>query len=99
MTTNFHRSFKNLGQILPIGTQQDGISCGICVLSALEHALLDVPLFTHDRRNLLRIRYFMDIAELLLDHVSMTYNLSQMQGTNIYCSDWHRGTIRPSMTS
>lgn len=69
--TNFYHPFKNLGQSLPIGTQQDGISCGVCVLNALEHALLDAPLFTHNQRNLLRVEYFTKIAKLLLDRVSV----------------------------
>lgn len=80
--TDFHRSFKNLGESLPIGTQQDGISCGICVLNALEHALLNVPLFTHNRRNLLRVEHFAKIAKFLLGHVSTIYNLSQTKETN-----------------
>ena len=73
LKTNFQRSFKNLGQTLPIGTQKDAISCGICVLNALEHALLGAPLFTDDRRNLLRVQYFTNITKLLLDHVSPAY--------------------------
>jgi len=73
LKTSFHGSFENLGQTLPIRTQKDVISCGVCALNALEHALLGVPLFTHDRRNLLRVQYFVKIAKLLLDHVSTTY--------------------------
>ena len=48
LQTDFHCSFKNLGQTVPIGTQKDGISCGVCVLNALKHTLLDAPLFTHN---------------------------------------------------
>jgi len=70
MTTCFHSSFRNLGQVLPIGTQKDGISCGVCVLNSLEHALLDARLFTHNRRNILRVQYFTKIMNLLMDHVS-----------------------------
>jgi hypothetical protein len=69
-TTSFHGSFKNLGQTLPIGTQQDGTSCGVCVLNTLEHALLDTHLFTHGRWNVLRVQYFTDIVNLLFDRVS-----------------------------
>ena len=75
-TTSFYHSFKNLGHSLPIGTQQDGISCGVCIMNALEHMLFNVPLFTHKRRNLLRVEYFMKITKLLLDQVSITYGLS-----------------------
>jgi len=88
LATSFSRSFKKLGETLPIGTQKDAISCGICALNALEHALLDAPLYTHNRRNLLRVQYFVNIANLLLDHVSTAYDLSQIRRTNIYDSDW-----------
>lgn len=72
-STLFYRKFNNCGQILPIGVQRDGISCGICVLNALEHVLFGAPLFTQKRRNFLRVQYFTDIAKSLLDHVSTSY--------------------------
>ena len=68
---SFHTPFKNLGRVLPIGTQEDGISCGICVLNALENMIFAGHLFTHDRRNALHVKYFTDIVELLLDPVSV----------------------------
>ena len=74
-STLFHRTFRNCGQILTIGVQRDGISCRICVLNALEHALFGVPLFTQKRRNFLRVQYFTDIAKSLLDHVSASHDL------------------------
>jgi hypothetical protein len=66
----FYAPFKNVGEVLPIGIQQDGISCGVCVLNALEHEIFDTRLFTHDHRNVLRVQYFIDIMKLFLDHVS-----------------------------
>ena len=78
----FYTRFKNAGKVLPIGTQEDGISCGVCVLNALEHEIFDTPLFTHDRRNILRLQYFLDTMKLLLDHVSKTYDLFCTFGTH-----------------
>jgi hypothetical protein len=75
----FHAPFKNIGEVLPIGTQQDGISCGVCVLNALEHEIFVTRLFTHDRRNVLRVQYFMDIMKLLLDHVSVARNFKDIE--------------------
>ena len=72
--TLFYAPFRNAGESLPIGTQQDGISCGICVLNGLEHEIFGARLFTHDRRNVLRVQYFVDVMKLLLDRVSMTHN-------------------------
>jgi hypothetical protein len=68
--SQFHAAFKNAGEALPIGTQQDGISCGICVFNALEHEIFNTHLFAHARRNVLRVLYFVDIMKLLLDRVS-----------------------------
>lgn len=68
---NYHVSFKNMGRVMPIGTQQDTISCGVCVLNALENATLGVDLFTHNRRNNLRMHCFKKIMGLLVDSVSV----------------------------
>lgn len=87
------RQFKNDGQTLPIGAQQDGVSCGICVLNAFEHALFDVPLFTHSNRNSLRAQYFTEIAKLLLDHVSAIDDLVQTHRTNPYHRRRHQCII------
>lgn len=75
MVINFHSLFKNLGPVLSIGTQKDGISCRVCALNALEHVLFDTCLFTHDCHIVLQIQYFTDIMKLLLDRVSVTYEL------------------------
>ena len=67
----FHVRFKNIGSVMPIGIQEDTVSCGVCVLNALEHAVLNTRLFTQNHRNNLRVQYFTDIVGLLSDHVSM----------------------------
>ena len=41
--SQFYTRFKNAGSVLPIGAQQDGISCGVCVLNALEHEIFVYP--------------------------------------------------------
>ena len=76
--THFYNRFKNVGGVLPIGTQRDGTSCGVCVLNALEHEIFDTHLFSHERRNVLRVQYFIDIMKLLLDRVSTIYNISDI---------------------
>jgi hypothetical protein len=75
---SYHAPFRNIGEVLPIGTQQDGISCGVCMLNALEHTILNTRLFTHDARNVLRVRYFTRIMDLLLDRVSKQFNVIWM---------------------
>ena len=70
MSVCFSNTFKNCGQVLPIGTQLDGTSCGVCVLNSLEHALLDIRLFTHKHRDDLRVQCFTKIMSLLIDQVS-----------------------------
>ena len=77
--TLFHAQFKNSGDILRIGAQQDGTSCGVCVFNALEHEIFDTRLFTHDRRDFLQVQYFVDIMKLLLDRVSATHNDSDIE--------------------
>lgn len=67
----FHATFKNLGRILPIGTQDNEISCGVCVLNALGSVIFVGRLFTRDGCNTLRVQYPTDILELLLNHVSI----------------------------
>ena len=94
LAIHFSGSYKNLGQTLPTGIQKDGISCGICALNALEHIVLGAPLFTHNRRNLLRVQYFTNIAELLLDRVSTTSVTFQIWRTDVHNSDRCRNTTR-----
>jgi hypothetical protein len=61
--------FRNDGGKLAIGMQRDTSSCGVCVISAIEHAALAQPMFHHDTRNLFRIRYFVEVTEFVLNKV------------------------------
>ena len=92
----FYSSFKNVGEVLPIRTQNDGISCGVCVLNALEHEMFNTWLFTHDIRDVLRVQYFTDVMTLLIDHVSRMYNISQRSGTDAGHDSQHRGSAKRS---
>ena len=66
----FGVSFKDRGATLAIGKQGDGYSCGPCVLNAMEHAILNAPLFTHGSRHSLRAAYFVRLMQYLLRDVS-----------------------------
>lgn len=61
--------FRDEGRSLPIGRQDDGYSCGICVINAMEHAVFAAGLFTPAKRHSLRVRYFTEIARHLLGEV------------------------------
>jgi len=65
----FRVHFKDKGQTFEIGKQEDGHSCGICVVNSLEHELFGAALFTHSNRNVLRIHYFMEVTKFLLKEV------------------------------
>jgi len=65
--------FTDLGGVLPIGTQNDGYSCGICVINAMEYAIFDVPLFKATDRFTLRVHYFLELVAFLLDNVSKPF--------------------------
>lgn len=67
----FRALFKDLGNAFLIGQQEDGESCGICVINAIEHAMFGVPLFTDEDRYALRVRYFVEVVKYLLDNVSV----------------------------
>jgi hypothetical protein len=43
----FATEFRDLGAIL-IGQQDNGHSCGICAINAMEHAIFSTPLFTNE---------------------------------------------------
>ena len=74
----FGTSFKNNGSTFKIGRQEDGHSCGICVINSLEHELFGTPLFTHKIRNTLRICYFIETMEFLLKDVRMRHSSNPM---------------------
>jgi len=65
----FKTPLRGAGKTLEIGRQQDGDSCGICVVNSIEHHMFGTPLFTHNKRDTLRIYYFTKAAEFLLDSV------------------------------
>jgi len=70
----FEVQFKDLGNTLPTGRQTDGHSCGICVINAIEHAIFGVPLFTDRDRYRLRIQYFVEATEYLLNNVRILFH-------------------------
>jgi hypothetical protein len=76
LTHVFGGSFKDLGSTLSIGKQNDEHSCGICVINAMEHAVLNTALFTHEDRYTLRIRYFVELAEYVLRNVRKPFTIS-----------------------
>ena len=59
-------SYNSGGPRFPIGRQNDGNSCGICVLNAMDHAMFGADLFTHEGRHLVRMDLFRRIARFLL---------------------------------
>ena len=65
----FGKNFKDEGSTFAIGKQEDGHSCGICVINSFEHELFGNALFEHSSRNLLRIRYFTESMKFLLTNV------------------------------
>jgi len=71
--TAFRVPFKDLGGTLPIGRQEDGYSCGVCVINAVEHAMFGVPLFTDKDRHALRVQYFVDAVKYLLENVRILF--------------------------
>ena len=81
----FGGQFVDKGNSLPIGWQRDDSSCGICVLNAMEHAAFGVPLFQHEDRFGLRIRYFVVMAR---------YALGQVGGPFL-CGQWDVITLTP----
>ena len=77
----FGEAFKDRGATLAIGKQKDGYSCGPCVLNAIEHAILEAPLFTHESSHSLRAAYFVRLMGYLLKDVSaLSLNPSQTSG-------------------
>ena len=73
LSVAFGVPFRDLGNTLPVGRQKDGHSCGVCVINAMEHAMFGVPLFTDEDRFRLRIRYFVEAINYLLDKVGITF--------------------------
>ena len=49
-----------------MGTQTDAHSCGICVINAVKASILGDVLFTRETRFRLRLEYFAEAAEYIL---------------------------------
>ena len=62
-------AYKSENAGFAIGKQQDRSSCGVCVLNAMEHAMLGTALFTHANRSLVRMGLFVKLAAHLLGKV------------------------------
>ena len=69
----FEVPFKDVGNTFPIGRQEDGHSCGICIVNAIESAMFRVPLFTDKDCYALCVQYFVDAVEYLLDNASILF--------------------------
>jgi hypothetical protein len=67
----FKKAFQGIGGLLEIGRQQDGDSCGICVVNSIEHHMFGTPLFMPTERNTSRVSYFTKVLEFLLVNVRM----------------------------
>ena len=58
--------YKSKDASFTIGKQQDRSSCGVCMLNAMEHAMLGIALFTHADRILVCMGLFIKLATHLL---------------------------------
>ena len=63
--------FKAQGAAVPIGKQTDGDSCGICVLNAMDHAMVGTELFNQRAGHLVRMDLFTRTMRHLLEKVSL----------------------------
>jgi hypothetical protein len=61
--------FEGNGRTLPIGSQNDGNSCGVCVLNAIDHAIFGTALFRPGDRHLVRMNLFAMLAGHLRETV------------------------------
>lgn len=61
--------FEGNGRTLPIGSQDDGSSCGVCVLNAIDHAIFGTALFRPSDRHLVRMNLFTKLAGYLRETV------------------------------
>ena len=55
------------------GRQSDNYSCGVCVLNGMERGIFDAPIFTTETRHQLRIKYFIQLMQMVLDKVRLTF--------------------------
>jgi hypothetical protein len=65
----FGRKFSSSGRKFTIGLQQDGSSCGLCALNAMDHAMLQATLFEHSMRDRIRMDYLVRMVRYVLSEV------------------------------
>jgi hypothetical protein len=65
----FGKTVIGKGRKFSTGKQDDGNSCGICVLNAMDHAMIGTPLFRHETREATRMDLFLRMINYLLEHV------------------------------
>ena len=82
----FDRRFVLQTQAFPIGIQDDGSSCGICVMNAMEHLVFNVELFTHETRFLHRVRYFVELVKYTCDQVRCVSEILKISSSNLFSS-------------
>ncbi|KIJ38218.1 hypothetical protein M422DRAFT_50106 [Sphaerobolus stellatus SS14] len=58
--------------IFVIGKQVDSHSCGLVIVNAIEHAVLDVALWSQENANAIRIQKYLDICMLESNNMSTT---------------------------
>jgi hypothetical protein len=66
----FGAKFKDEGDKLRHGKQEDTWSCGICLPNTIAHDLFDETLFHHTKCRLLWMWYFVRLARAQLEKVS-----------------------------
>lgn len=67
----FERKFASIGARFPIGPQDDGSSCGLCALNAMEHPMLGAKLFEHFKRDRIRMDYFTRMVKHMMVEVGI----------------------------
>lgn len=70
LSATYGGEFQNQGGTFPIGLQDDGSSCGVCVANSMAHAMVDQSLFTHHERDNIRMQCFTTILEYVINGVS-----------------------------
>jgi hypothetical protein len=68
--------------VLEHGHQKDAIVCGIATVNTMEHFLSEeVPVYSHDVRDELRLQYTLRLCELVADSVSTVPSTLQVYVT------------------
>ena len=55
----FGGKFKELGDTLPHGIQDDASSCGICTANTIAHAVLKDSIYQHASRSIYRAKWYL----------------------------------------